>query len=125
MHPDYEPVGHGVPDAVDPPILGTVVGIALASPRDLLTTLSQWPVLSLSDDGDYRDDTLLVRRRPDDPVGQGGLAPVLAAFDSRAHDYRLAWHEDDRGTRVPGGFWGISGPGWLCTADSGSGVSCP
>lgn len=91
-------------------ILGDVPGLAIASPLDLPTLMQPWPFVGLSHTGDHGD--LLVVRRPDDAVGQGGLRPLKSAFAGPTHNYTLAWHGD----QIPGGFWGITGEGMLCPA---------
>jgi hypothetical protein len=103
-----------VPSPTEGSIFGDVVAMAIAGPLDLPTRLQPWPFVRMSWDGDY-DGKFLVRRRPDDLVGKGGLHPLRSQFRGPTHNYTLAWH-DANGTRVPGGFWGISGPGMLCPA---------
>jgi hypothetical protein len=77
----------------------------------------------LRDDGDYPADGLYVARRPDDPVrGEDPIAIAVALVRGELtnHDYMLAWHGP---TKRPGGVWGLSGDGMLCSAKHGG--SCP
>jgi len=92
-------------------ILGDAPVLAIASPLDLPTLMQPWPFVGLSHTGYHGD--LLVVRRPDDAVGQGGLRPIASSFAGPTHNYTFAWHGDDQ---IAGGFWGISGPGMLCPA---------
>jgi hypothetical protein len=111
------------PDAQHPPILGNVRALAFAAPKDLPTSLQPWPFIGLGADGEYDEGRLLVRRRPDDLVGKGGLWPVLSGFGGPTHNYTMASHDDGSGAVLQGGFWGISGPGLLCSAAFGN--NCP
>jgi hypothetical protein len=105
------------PSVEQPAILGDVPTMAIAGPMDLPTNMQPWPFIGMSHDGDY--GSLLVYRRPDDAVGQGGLRPLISRFAGPTHNYTMYWHEEN-GERAAGGFWGISGAGMLCPAARGS-----
>ena len=74
-------------------------GIAIGGPRHLFAPSSPLRPCVLSENGDHRN--LWVQRHPDDPIGQGGLAPLLYFRNTRLHDYRIQPPD--------AGVWGISG----------------
>jgi len=74
-------------------------GIAIGGPRQLFAPSSPLRPFLLSDNGDY--DNLWVQRHPDDPIGQGGIAPLRYFLNTRLHDYRIQSPDT--------GVWGISG----------------
>ena len=74
-------------------------GIALGGPRELFRPCSPLRPCLLSENGDHGN--LWVQRHPDDPIGKGGLRPLLYFRNTRLHDYRI---------QPPGaGVWGIRG----------------
>jgi hypothetical protein len=75
-------------------------GIAIGGPRHLFAPVSPLRPCLLSGNGDYGN--LWVQRHPDDPIGRGGLGPLLYFCNRRLHDYRIQSPD----ARV----WGISGP---------------
>jgi hypothetical protein len=74
-------------------------GIALGGPRELFRPSSPLRPCLASENGDHGN--LWVQRHPDDPIGKGGLRPLLYFRNTRLHDYRIP---------PPGaGVWGIRG----------------
>lgn len=101
-------------DATGAPIL-TNPAIALGSPRELPSTKLGWPFVRLSDNGDFGD--LFMVRRPDDPVGKGGIWTLGGVFGGARHNYAMVYQQaGPNAPKIPGGFWGVSGPGMLCSA---------
>ena len=74
-------------------------GIAIGGPRHLFAPSSPLRPLRLSGNGAHGD--LWVQRHPDDPIGKGGLGPLLYFRNTRLHDYRIEPPD--------AGVWGISG----------------
>ena len=78
-------------------------GVAVGGPSHLPAPSWPRPLASraLSPNGDHGH--LWVQRHPADPIGRGGLAPLLYFRNKRLHDYRIA------GRGSGSGMWGISG----------------
>jgi hypothetical protein len=74
-------------------------GVAIGGPRHLFAPRSPLRPCRLRDNGDHGN--LWVQRHPDDPIGKGGLGPLLYFRNTRLHDYRSQWPDT--------GVWGISG----------------
>ena len=74
-------------------------GVAIGGPRHLFAPSSPLRPCVLSENGDHCH--LWVQRHPDDPIGKGGLAPLLYFRNTRLHDYRIQPPD--------AGVWGISG----------------
>ena len=74
-------------------------GVAIGGPRYLFGRATPWRPCPLSDNGDYGN--LWVQRHPDDPIGKGGLRPLLYFRNRRLHDYRIPPPD--------AGMWGING----------------
>lgn len=90
--------------------LTRATGIAIAAPMHVLDLAPRPPFIryALRPDGDYGD--CWIRRHPADPIGSGGLTPLLYWRRPAAHNYMRPSNDNARPW-----FWGISG------SESGSG----
>jgi pyruvyltransferase len=81
-------------------------GVAVGGPRQLVAFSARPPLPAcvLSDNGDH--EQLWVQRHPEDPIGRGGLWPLLYFFHKHLHDYSI---RDAQGRNAGAGVWGISG----------------
>ena len=86
------------------PCLTRSAGIAIAGPTHVLDFALRRSFLRhrLRPDGDYGD--CWVRRHPTDPIGSGGLSPLLYWLRPSAHNYMRPCSSSARPW-----FWGISG----------------